>query len=89
MACSKEKILRMLLKDLVFTRHALEQMLLPSRRLTESEVEEAIRKGRIIESQKTPAGEKVIMQSYKPAVCVVLGVSDCLVVITAWRGTRK
>jgi len=89
MACSKETILQMLQKDLIFTRHALEQMLLPSRRLTEGEIEEAIRKGRIIESTRTPAGEKVIMQSYKPAVCVVLGVSDCLVVITAWRGARK
>ena len=89
MACSKERLLQMLLKDLVFTRHALEQMLLPSRRLTEDEVEGAVRKGRIIKRSKTPAGEKLTIQSYKPAVCVVLGVSNRLVVITAWRGTTK
>ena len=88
MACSKERLLQMLQKDVVFTRHAFEQMLLPSRRLTKAEVREAIKNGRIISVQKTPTGEKVVIQSYKPAVCVVLGVSDCLIVITAWRGKK-
>ena len=89
MGYSKKRILELLEKDLIFTRHALEQMVLPSRRLTEKEVEDAIRRGSIVEVQESSFGDRVVIQAYKPAICVVLGVSDYLVVITTWRGTKK
>jgi hypothetical protein len=89
MRYSKKKILQLLEEDLIFTRHALEQMVLSSRRLTEDEVEDAIRRGSIIEVQKSSFGDRVVIQAYKPTVCVVLGVSDYLVVITTWRGVKK
>lgn len=89
MKYSKKRILELLERDLIFTRHSLEQMVLPSRRLTEEEVENAIRRGSIVEVQKLSFGDRVVIQAYRPAICVVLGVSDYLVAITTWRGVKK
>lgn len=82
----KERILRLMERRLVFSNHAVERMLQPSRRLTKDEVKEAVRKGEIIE-QRRP--DVMTLRSGRPPVCVVVGLcKDCLVVITAWRGKK-
>jgi len=73
-------------RRLVFSTHAVERMLQPSRRLTKDEVKEAIRGGKIVERQRP---DLIVLQSSGPTICVVVGIcDDYLVVITAWRGTR-
>lgn len=82
----KKRVLRLMRKKLVFSQHAIERMLHPSRRISKDEVREAIEKGRIIEEQRP---DVIAIQSHDPTICVVVGIcEDYLVVITAWRGKR-
>jgi len=82
----KAKILGLMERGLIFSNHAVERMIQPSRGLTKEEVKQAIRKGKIVEQQRP---DVIVLQAYEPAVCVVVGLcDDYLVVITARRGTK-
>ncbi len=82
----KAKILRLMERRLIFSNHAIERMIQPSRRLLKEDIKEAIRKGDIVEQQRP---DVVVLQSRNPAICVVVGIcDDYLVVITTWRGKK-
>jgi hypothetical protein len=82
----KKRVLKLMRRKLVFSEHAIERILHPSRRLSRDEVREAIEKGDIIEEQRP---DVIVIQSWRPNICVVVGIcEDYLVVITAWRGKR-
>lgn len=82
----KAKILKLMDRRLVFSNHAVERMIQPSRRLTKDEVKDAIRNGKIVEQERP---DVLVIQSHKPTVCAVVGIcDDYLVVITAWGGKK-
>ncbi|MFO7966365.1 MAG: DUF4258 domain-containing protein [Archaeoglobaceae archaeon] len=89
---SKDDILTLMEKKLVFTVHAVNQMRLESRDITRVEVENAIREGEIIAQYEFSDSEycdEVQIQGYNPAIFVSAGMcEDRLVVITTWRGIK-
>ncbi len=89
---SKDDILSLMEKKLVFTVHAVNQMRLESRDLTRVEVEDAIRKGEMIAQYEFSDSEycdEVQIQGYDSAIFVSVGMcEDRLVVITTCRGIK-
>ncbi len=89
---SKEDVVALMNKMLVFTLHAVDRMRLETRDLTRIEIEEAIRRGEIIAQYEYPESgycDEVQIQSYNPAIFVSAGMcEERLVVITTWRGIK-
>ena len=89
---TKDDILILIKKNIVFTIHAINQMRLDSRDITRMEVEDAIKRGEIIAQYEYPESERcdeVQIQAYDPNIFIAVGMcGDRLVVITTWRGEK-
>lgn len=89
---TREDVLRLMKKKLMFTIHAVNQMRLESRDLRRIEVEDALKRGEIIAQYEYPGSERcdeVQIQAYNPSIFVSVGMcEDRLVVITTWRGKK-
>ncbi|MFQ6119805.1 MAG: hypothetical protein ACE5KE_07955 [Methanosarcinales archaeon] len=90
MKYTKLDVLNLMEKELRFSKHALEQMYLPSRLLSKDEVKDAIIRGEIVDIEEVQERcDKIAIQAYNPTIFISVGMCcDYLLVITTWRGVK-